>query len=237
MGDQSQGNGTPEVPQGDDAPKYVTEEQLNKAITARFGEFTKKSNAVLDDKFSGFEKKLVELLPKTPEPGTPPSDDKSIENHPLFKGMAKKLGDVEERLRLSDERVATEQKRTKDLSLRQHVGEALAKANVKDATRAKHATSFIINNGLAKWDESGESMVFTGDDGDVDFETGFKGWLKTDDAKLYLPSPDAAQTLQGRQQQQRVSPSGGPPPNLATLSFEDKLALTAQQLEKQGVGF
>lgn len=239
MSDQSQGTGAPQAPQGDDAPKYVTEEQLNKAITARFGEFTKKNGAVLEDRFSSFEKKLIDALPKQPEPGADPAKPASVQEHPEFKGMQKKLADLEERARLAEERTLAEQKRAKDLSLRQSVSEALAKANVKDATRAKHATSFLIREGLAKWNETGDALVFiessSGDE--VDFETGFKGWLKSDDAKLYLPSPDASTTPAGRQSPpQRFTPSGGQSTNIDDLSFEDKLALTAAQLQKQGVG-
>lgn len=237
MSDLPQGNGAPNAPQGEgDGPKYVTEEQLNKAITARFGEFTKKSGAVLDDRFSAFEKKLGEMLPKPQEPGAPPADDKSIENHPVFKGMAKKLADLEERARVAEESTTAEKKRTKDLSLRQHLGEALAKANVKDPVRAKHAVSFLVREGLAKWNETGDALVFAGDDGDVDFDTGFKGWLKSDDAKIYLSSPDQAAPFGRQPPPQRIAPQGGPPSNVDDLSFEDKLALTAQQLQKAGVG-
>jgi hypothetical protein len=236
MGDQPQGNGTPQVPQGDDAPKTVTLDDVNRAITSRFTEYTKKQNAVFDDRFTSFEKKLVDLLPKAPEPGAPPTDDKSIENHPLFKGALKKISDLEEKTRVAEERAKAEEQRGKDISLRQHVGEALAKANVKDPTRAKHAVSFLVRENLVKWDDAGEQLVFADKDGAVDFETGFKNWLKSDDAKLYLPSPDSA-APQGRQQQQRVAlPLGAPPQNTADLSFEEKLALTASQLEKAGIG-
>ena len=234
MSDSTQGTVSPQDTQGDDAPRYVTEEQLNKAITARFGEFTKKSNTLLEDKLSGFEKKLVELLPKQPESGTPP-DAKSIQEHPEFKGMQKKLADLEERARLAEERTTAEQRRTKDLSLRQNVMEALSGANVKDAVRAKHAASFLIREGLAKWSESGDALVFTTEDGEVDFATGFKGWLKSDDAKLYLPSPDA-QTSPSRPQQQRVSPNGVAPTNTDDLDFDSKVALSHQQLAKAGFG-
>lgn len=237
MSDQSQGNGAPEASQGDDAPRYVTEEQLNKAITARFTEYTKRSTAVLDDKFGGFEKKILEALPKQPEPGIQPAGDaKSVLDHPEVKGMAKKIAELEERARKAEERTIAEERRSKDLALKQSVTEALTGANVKDPIRARHAASFLIREGLAKWNETGDALVFAESDGEVDFATGFKGWLKSDDAKLYLPSPDASAPSR-QQNNQRVSPvSGGTPANLDDLSFDDKLALTAQQLAKQGVG-
>lgn len=241
MGDQSQGNGAPGASQGNDEPKFVTEEQLNKAITSRFTDFAKKHEKTLGDTFTAFEKKLLEALPKTPEPAatTTPPDAKSILDHPEVKGMAKKLQDLEERARVAEERTLAEQKRAKDLSIRQRVGEAVAKANVNEPTRAKHAVSFLIRENLVKWsdDGKGDELVFASDDGDIDFKTGFDRWLKSEDAKLYLPSPDAAATQQrGTQQQQRVAPGAGAAPNFDDLSFEDKLAISAQQLQKTGVG-
>ncbi len=238
MSDQSQGTGAPEAPQGDDAPKYVTEEQLNKAITARFTEYTKRSSAVLDDKFGGFEKKILEALPKPPADGSAPPGDaaaKSVLDHPEVKGMAKKIAELEERARKAEERTLAEERRSKDLALKQNVTEALTGANVKDPVRARHAASFLIREGLAKWNETGDALVFVESDGEVDFATGFKGWLKSDDAKLYLPSPDASAS-QSRPQQQRVSPTGGAPQNTDDLDFDSKLALTHQQLARAGSG-
>lgn len=239
MADQSQGNVAPEATQGGDAPKYVTEEQLNKAITARFADFSKKQDSRFSESFGAFEKKILEALPKPPEPGTQQTqqpDDKSIENHPLFKGMAKKLADLEDRARKAEELTAAERSRAKDLTLKQSVMEALASANVKDAVRAKHAASFLIREGLAKWNDAGDALVFRDADGDVDFATGFKGWLKSDDAKLYLPSPDAAVARSGSTQQ-RIPPgaANAVPANIDDLDFEAKLAIARAQIEKQGV--
>lgn len=238
MADQSQGNVAPEATQGGDAPKYVTEEQLNKAITARFTDFAKKSEKSLADALGGFKKELAELLPKQPEPGTQQTqqpDDKSIENHPLFKGMAKKLADLEDRARKAEELTAAERSRAKDLTLKQNVMEALASANVKDAVRARHAASFLIREGLAKWNDAGDALVFRDADGDVDFATGFKGWLKSDDAKLYLPSPEPTAPGARAAAALRIPP-GTQPANIDDLSFDDKLAITAAQIEKQGLG-
>ncbi|HEY6035704.1 MAG TPA: hypothetical protein VIV58_15625, partial [Kofleriaceae bacterium] len=150
-----------------------------------------------------------------------------------FKGMAKKLQELEQRAQAAEERTLAEQRRTKDLSLRQSVMDALGSANVKDPIRAKHAASFLIREGLAKWNETGDALVFADSDGEVDFATGFKGWLKSDDAKLYLPSPDAAARPTPPQ---RVSPSGGHPTNTDDLDFDSKLALTHQQLARAGSG-
>jgi len=124
MPDQSQGTGAPEAPQGDDAPKYVTEEQLNKAITARFTEYTKRSSAILEDKLGGFEKKILEALPKPPAEGSAPPGDvaaKSVLDHPEVKGMAKKIAELEERARKAEERTLAEERRSKDLALKQNV--------------------------------------------------------------------------------------------------------------------
>ena len=59
--DLPQGSQTPSGQGKVDEPKYVTEEQLNRAISARFGDFSKKIEKSLETAIGGFGAKLDEL--------------------------------------------------------------------------------------------------------------------------------------------------------------------------------
>lgn len=238
MADSTQGTPAPQAGQGEDAPKYVTAEELNRAITARFADFSKKSEKTLTESFGAFEKKLAELVAAKPEPQADPAKPPSIQDHPDFKGMTKKLADLEARAAAAEAKTEAERAKGKDLSLRQRLADELAKAGIKDPTRAKHAARFLVDGErLVKWNEEGDALVFRdAEAGEVDFSTGFKGWLKSDDAKLYLPSPDAAPPGARPAPPQRIQPQGGPLPNADDLSFDDKLGNAAAQIAKLGLG-
>lgn len=242
MADSTQGNGAPEASQGGDAPKYVTEEQLNRAISARLSDFSKKSEKALAEAFGGFEKKLSEMLPKTPDEkgdkGTPTTQSQSIEEHPQFKGLQKQLADLQKKAEESEKAAQAERAKARDTSLRQRLSEELAKGGIKDATRIKHAIRFLVDGERAvQWDEAGESIVFKSEDGVVDFGTGLKAWLKSDDAKLYLPPPEGgASGGIGKPAPTRMTAPSGNGVSFEKLSEDQKLSAAADQLAKLGLG-
>lgn len=195
MADASQGNDPPNGSQGGDAPKYVTEEQLNKAITGRLNDWSKsfeKKNAETIKSAVGeispaldklLEEKLSAFRPKTDDAGAKDGAKVDIENHPAFKGLKKQLDESANNTRKLQEERDAERARASAADLRDQVGKALAKHGVP-SDRLTHAVGHVINTaGLAKWNEDRSAVVF----GDLDLETGTKDWLKNDEAKIYLP--------------------------------------------------
>jgi hypothetical protein len=242
MPDQTQGTGAPNAPQGSDDPKYVTEEQLNRAISARLSDFGKKTEKSLTDAFSNFEKKLTDMI--TPKPGeqqTPAADKGSalnVQDHPEFKGLQKQLAELKLRTDVAEQSAKAEREKARDTTLRQKLGESLASIGIKDATRAKHAIRFLVDGERAvRWDENGESIIFNDGKDLVDLETGLKGWAKTEDAKLYLPAPDGGATggNNGTRPAPTRAPIGSNGMSLDQMSDDQKLAAANAELAKLGV--
>ena len=59
--------------------------------------------------------------------------------------------------------------------------------------RIKHAMALLVDGEKrVKWDEDGERLVFRDDtSGEIEFNAGIAGWLRSEDAKFYLPAPEA----------------------------------------------
>lgn len=188
MADDPNGNGS-DNPNGDDAPQYVTPDQLNGAITGHLRR--------LEQKLEQREQALIEKLAEQFKPK--PRDDDDDDDMPPGKGgdddiaakMQKKferqLAEERKRIeRLEQEREA-ERSKSRDMQLRQSVRDALSEAGI-EGTRLKAAMALIID---------GEKRVSLADDGKVQFvdhdgvrvglKEGISEWSKTDDAKVFLP--------------------------------------------------
>jgi hypothetical protein len=210
----------PEEEQGDDAPKYVTEEQLNKAISARFGDFSKKIEKTLGDVTtsltSAVTSKFEELSSRiTPAPaaddskaGKPPS----LEDSPVVKGLQKTIAE----LKLANEKVAAdaqrEREQARDVKLRTRVQDELVKSGV-DSARARHALALLVDSEKRiKWEGDGDDLVFRDQDNtEVDLKTGIAAWTKGDDGKHYLPASGASGSGARAGGNGRTAPTKGPP--------------------------
>ena len=113
MSDTTQGQAAPQAAQGDDAPKYVTVEELNRAITARFTGFQSKIEKTLAESHTGLAGKIDELLkaktPTTDEPKDKPSEQVTQFNalQAKYQGLAQKF-EAEQKARADAERRARE---------------------------------------------------------------------------------------------------------------------------------
>lgn len=170
---------------------------MNRAITARFATYEKKLDTKLSDSFSGFEAKLAEFLTaKTEETKAPNAEaakpPQSIEEHPQFRGLQKQLSEYKNKVDAITKSAAEAEARSKDVTLRQKLGEMLAEQGI-DGVRAKHAVGYLVDaEKRVRYAEDG-SPVFADANGEaLDLATGLKGWMSGEDAKLYLPPRGAA---------------------------------------------
>lgn len=242
MSDSTQGNGAPGAPQGTaspdgangtsggDAPKYVTEEQLNKAITARFKSFETKVDKSFADFgtniTTSFTSKFDEVLSSKLDSLKPPAqaaDDKGgkgkggsetaptpFHETPEWKALQKQLADQQKII--DGERKEKEALKTaeRERSLRSAVAE-LAGEKGLDAKRAKHLIhSLVDGEKRIRWADDGQSVVFRADDGeDVPLKDGLEHFFKTDEGKFFLPPSGAA----GSGGRPGGSAGAAPPPN------------------------
>lgn len=192
----AQGTPSPEGGQGDgDSPKYVTEEQLNRAITARFKTFESKLDGKFGEFSKGFESfqaQIAEALkPKQEPPKEPPKGKEApppITEAPEFIETQKQLKALQAKYDAAEKRASEAETKRRDAHLRQQVDEALAKAGA-DATRIKHARGLLVDAfKQIRFSEDGDSVIMLDSEGnESDLHTGIKSWLKSDDGKIYLP--------------------------------------------------
>lgn len=193
--DQPQGNGVPETSQGETSgPNYVTEEKLNelvnRAISARFSAFEKKIGGQVSEAVSGLLPKLDEIVSaKLPQKADiSPANDK-LEESPFVKGLQKKLAELEEQNRKSQAERDAERARSRDVAMRQKLSEELAKHGV-DSRYVKQALGYLVDaEKRVRWaEDEGDALVFRDADGsELDLSTGLRAWMKSDDAKIYMP--------------------------------------------------
>lgn len=187
MADDPNGNGS-DNPNGDDAPENVTPAQMNKAITAHLQRFEKKQEERLD---ALVEKLSDQLKPDPPEDaeGDDPKgegDDERYEK--LQRKFEKKLEEAQSRVAKIEQEREEERQKNRDMQLRQSLRDELASAGIEGAAQ-KAVMALLVD---------GEKRVSMTDDGDIQFtdtdglstslREGVGEWLKSDDAKLFLPA-------------------------------------------------
>lgn len=192
-----QGNTAPQAAQGtDESPNFVTEDQLNKAITARFKSFEQKVEKTFGESFTTFggkiKEELASLLAPKPEPPKEPEKKKDAQApstpHPDLRRFEEQIAALTKQADEARSERDTERAKTRDTTLRQRLTDALATAGI-DGVRARHAVGLLVDSEKrVRWSEEGDAVLFRrAEDDDVDLGEGLKHWLKTDDAKLYLP--------------------------------------------------
>lgn len=216
MPENAQGTQT-QTEQGGDAPKTVTEEQLNRAITARLNDFSKKIEKTLGEITSSltgtFTKQFEELSTRIAPPVHEDKGGKAApEDSPMMKGLLKTI----EELKASNAKTAAEAQREREqarsATLRTKAQEALLASGV-DSARARHALALLVDSEKRiKWDGDSDELTFRDTDNtEVDLKTGIASWMKSDDGKHYLPASGASGSGARPGGSGRTPPSKGPP--------------------------
>src|SRR5277367_6404123 len=124
--------------QGNDDPKLVTEEQLNKAITARFKTFQTGLEKKIEEQISGLfvnsqeavTKAIADAMPKETPTLAPKTDS------PELAGLRKQMADLQKQSQQIAQERDEERKRSKDVELRQKLSDELSKFGVVNARHA-----------------------------------------------------------------------------------------------------
>lgn len=185
-----------EPPQGSEAPKGITNEDMNRAITARFKDFEKKLSGQFESTFGGLSAKLEEslsaklvgLLKPQSEDGEPEKvqPDKGKES-PDLSAFKRQQSELRNELKALREENLREKQATREAKLRQSVTEALATHGITGG-RAKHALGHLVDvSKLIKMSEDGQPYMADEFGDPVDIDTGLKAWANTEDAKIYIP--------------------------------------------------
>lgn len=202
-------------------PKYATleevttavSEMINKAITSRNKQVESKVEKMLVDLSTKMEEKFKLFEPKSEDPAvkdkTDPKDTKSApEETAAMKALQKQLADVQSKLEATEKEKKAARDRARDKDLRQMLADELVKSGI-DPARVKHAVGLLVDSekSVRYVADDTDDISFKFDNEDVDLKTGIKNWLKSDDAKIYMPPRGTTgaggnRTLERRPQQQ-----------------------------------
>jgi hypothetical protein len=206
------------------APGYVTEEQLQTALTARFRAFEQKLDKALTDGLGSVGTKLRDelaaLLPK-PEP-TPEAEGNRVERNgeseptPELRKLQDQIAQLTKQAEDARSERDAERARARDSLLRQRVTDALSGVGI-EGVRARHALGLLVDaERRVRWADDGASILFRTDSHDeLELGPGVREWLKTEDAKLYLPARGALGSGDRPGAQPPPRPTAGPPDRTA----------------------
>jgi hypothetical protein len=206
--DTAESRSAPAAP-GADPPKpaeaaanYVTDEQLQSALTSRFRTFEQKLDKALADGFGAIGTKLrddlASILPKpesrsegAPVAADPPGDGGATPapTSPELKKLQDQISVLTKQAEDARSERDAERARSRDSLLRQRVTEALSTVGI-EGVRARHALGLLVDaERRVRWSDGSDDIVFRTDAHDeLELGAGLREWLKTDDAKLYLPA-------------------------------------------------
>lgn len=210
MADESQGNGSPKDPQGSNAPdasQALNEEKVmelvNRAISGRLKDESKKQAKMFEEFGASFSskfeqtlaEKLAGLAPKQAEPegkkGKADDAKPTLDQDPEFQKLQKKLHEFEKRANQAEERERVNQAKARDLTLRQHLTDELAKHGMTPM-QAKLAVGHLVDSAKLVSYGDNDAIVFRHDDDAIDLASGLKGWMKSDEGKHFLPPRGAS---------------------------------------------
>lgn len=174
-----------------DPPKYVTEEQLNRAMTSRFSAFEKKFEKTTGDLVTTVTGKLDELigtkLSELTKKTEPPKAPQTPAESPEMKAMQKQLAEVQQQLAKANQEKEAERAAARDQSLRSTLQQQLTASGITGAGLRAAMHLLVDGEKRIRFEDDSDRILFKGDDGDLPLADGLKSWLKTDDAKIFLP--------------------------------------------------
>ncbi len=171
------------------------EQALAKTVNAAVTTHTKRLEASLAKTIgeaigSSLDEKIKAAIPAPPEPkpGEGKPGDTKIEDSPVFKGLEKRLADLQKQNEQARAEATAAKAKGQDATLRQSLSAALGKHSIV-GDGANDATMILVDGQKrVAWSEDGETLTFKEADGTtVDLETGVASWAKSDQAKRFLP--------------------------------------------------
>ncbi len=159
-----------------DAPKYVTIEQLNQAITARFRSFETKQT----DSFTRLETLFAQgREPAAPEEPAKPS--KKIQDDPLVQALTNQVKLLE-----------TERTRNRALNLRAKVQEELLAGKVNPQLVKPLLAQFEVDKTFSYASDTSDEIVGKFGESIFTLKDGVSTYLSSEDAKPFLSPKGAA---------------------------------------------
>jgi hypothetical protein len=168
---------------------------FNNMLSGRIGKILEKA---FTDYGATLDKKLEPLLAKVAGGDEPPPNGKSGKNAKggddsvEFQTLRRELETERKAREASEARTRASEVRRRDMEKKRTLDEYLAKGGVSDPFMRELAISHFTNRNVVAHanaeDFDDPTLVWNGPDGmATSFESGFKSWLKTDEAARFLP--------------------------------------------------
>jgi hypothetical protein len=193
--DQQPGGGDTPKPGLSDEQKTEIGQIVNAAVTSQLGRALPKALEGLK-----LGETIAELVKKAmPEPAPPPDPNKTPDNKPDPKVVAleENLKSISEKLKAADERAAAAERKSKEDGARLSLRGALEKHVRPEALDMVSKLLFDAEKRVT-FDENGNPLFgirrapYAGaaeEDAVVPLADGVAHWLKSDDAKIFVPPP------------------------------------------------
>ena len=198
MSDQPQGTG-PSTPQGTGAPSALDEDRISQiaaqVVNAAFSARSKKLKEELGAEFkTGFDSITKRLEEMQSAPSSKRKKDGTFgedATDPVTNGLQRQMQDLKAQLEDRDRKIADADARARKQSLRERAVQELSKAGLSDPVRASLAMRAAIESKLGHDDDTGEPVYHENEHSVVDLATGIRAWMKTEEAKIFLPPTGA----------------------------------------------
>lgn len=179
---------------GDDADKFVTQEQLsqvvNAAVSNHLKRFESKLTSTVGDVIADKLKDL-NLKPGEGDDDDPPEDDPPDKgkSDPQITSLKRQITQLTNKLNDSNAVAENERKQRRADALRTDVLKHLGEGGIA-GKRLNAAVAVLYQNGRVKVDGDGQHLFVDEDGLDVPLKDGIGTWVTSDDAKLFLPPKD-----------------------------------------------
>lgn len=193
------GDGT-ENPQGNEGGASALSEaqlqQVNKAISARFGDFEKKFTTKLSEQLKSSTEELGKTLLEQLKPSESQNqgeNDGKGKLSPELAAMQKRLEEAEQRTKRIEQERDAERLKRRDVSMRDTVKRMLADKGFTDPKRLELAVGHLVDTAKAvRFDADDDSRVLVTLDGqDLPLSEGIEQFAKSDTGKFFLPPKGA----------------------------------------------
>ena len=236
MSDTTQGQAAPQAAQGDDAPKFVTVEELNRAITARFTGFQSKIEKTLAESHTGLTGKIDELL-KIKTATTDEPKDKPSEQVTQFNALQAKYQELSQKFEAEQKARADAERRAREDSAYSSLKQQLIASKVRPELVDTLADSmFSGRNKRVEFDDAGNPLFkvkvapvkgMAEEEQLFSLEDGIKAFSKSKEAESWLLPPSGAGNVSTNQPRQIASAQGGNAPATGNADADRKAAILA----------
>jgi hypothetical protein len=194
MGTETQGNGTPQEPQGTGAPQALTTDDVNRIFTARFKAFESKVSTDLNTSIENtLAAHLAKLEEKRGDKSSAPAPG-DVKESPEIKSLQKQLSELKNKADRAEADKLAEIAKAQASRVRSSAVEELSKLGI-DGQRAKLAIPYLLEQRRLAFEADGgdERIVWRDEHGMSEpLAEGLRKWAATDDAKILIPARGAS---------------------------------------------